>query len=337
VKKEILKIGYLGIRGSYSYQASMDCFPDAAYAGYRKFEEVFGAVESGEVDRVLIPVENSIAGRVTEVYNCLPATKVSIIGEYLLPIRHCLMIPMGAVRGLVPPHVPEKDVLDWKHAPLTADERIAAYRGIREVQSHAQALMQCAGFLEKTVPGANTVPVEDTATAARALSQRDDGRIAAIGSRFAAELYNLAVLAEDIEDDPANTTRFLIFSREPVTDAIEGPALTSILFAIRHEPGSLLGALEAFAEEGISLTKLETYMLNQRRPRPTFYVDVGAAQNSPGMQRALQRFKAHCEEVRVLGSYPASSARGKMNGFLPVGDAEEATAGQPLTGERAVA
>lgn len=312
------KIAYLGIRGSYSYQACAEYFPGAAYKGYGKFEEAFTAVESGAADYAMIPIENSTAGRVAEVYNCLPTTTLKIVGEHLLPIHHCLMVPLKAFRSTVPPRIREEDILAWKTSGLTEDEKKAALASIREVQSHAQALMQCSSFLAKMLPNAKTTAVLDTATAARGLSQNQHCEIAAVGSGYAADTYSMAVLAENIEDDAANMTRFLVFAREPLKEKIDGPALTSILFATSHKPGSLYGVLKAFADEGITLTKLETYMLNQKRPKPTFYVDVGASQDSAQMKTAFERFKANCEDYAILGSYPASAERGKQNGFLPV-------------------
>lgn len=313
------KISYLGIPGSYSHQACEDVFPGASYRGYKGFSAAINVVREGEVDCALIPVENSTAGRIAEVYNILPTLNLHIVGEYLLPIRHCLAVSLRPFRGLVPDSVPEEDILTWKKSPLTAAEIARAFADIREVQSHPQALMQCEGFIRKHFPGAETVAVADTATAARELSNRRDRTVAAIASRRSADIYNLFVLAENIEDDPGNMTRFLTFAREPLSAAsIKGPAITSIVFQTGHQPGSLLTALGAFADAGVNLTKLETYMLNQRTPQPTFYVDAGAALTDPRMKQALEKLGSACAQYTILGCYPASPDRGKSNGFLPV-------------------
>lgn len=313
------KIAYLGIQGSYSHQASIECFPDADYRGQKKFGDAFGAVQKGEVDYAMIPVENSSAGRVAEVYNLLPSVGLHIIGEYLLPIHHCFVVSARAFRGRLPHDMDTAQVLEWKKSPLTEAEKASAIAAVQEVRSHPQALMQCAGFLEKHVPKALTEAEFDTATAARAISAREDCRVAAIASRHAASIYGVSIVADNIEDDQHNMTRFLIFGREALKpESIKGPALTTLLFQTNHQPGALLGALKAFADNNVNLTKLETYMVSQERPDPTFYVDVGASLASRDMQKALAAFAQHTRNHRVLGCYPASADRGKRNSFLPV-------------------
>jgi prephenate dehydratase len=179
--------------------------------------------------------------------------------------------------------------------------------------------MQCAGFLEKNLPKAQTETDFDTATAAQFISTREDCRIAAISSKHATAIYNLLALDENIEDDVHNMTRFLIFSREALDPAtIKGAAMTTILFQTGHKPGALLSALKTFADNGVNLTKLETYMVNQDRPYPTFYVDVGAPLSRPSMKTAMAAFAEHTANFRVLGCYPASPLRGDRNSFLPV-------------------
>ena len=314
------KISYLGIPGSYSHQACMEYFPGGHYNGLKNFNNVLKAVAQGDdVDYAIIPVENSSAGRVTEVYNLLPSIGLHIIDEYLLPIHHCLVVPKASFRGRLPREMDTAEALQWKNSPISEKEKAQAFTLIKEVRSHPQALMQCAGFIEKTLPQANTTTDFDTATAAHFISSRVDCNIAAISSEHAASIYDLLVLAKNIEDDPNNMTRFLIMSREPVDlSTVKGPGLTTILFQTGHKPGALLSALKAFADNKVNLTKLETYMVSQELPYPTFYVDVGALLSSPNMQSAMNEFIPHTSNYRILGSYPASPDRGKRNSFLPV-------------------
>ena len=313
------KISYLGIPGSYSHQAAHECFPHATYSGFTKFDDVIKAADSGEADYAIIPVENSSAGRVTEVYNLLPSVKLNILGEHLLPIHHCLLVSYKAYRGWLPHEMEPDEAVAWKKSPLSADEKNEALSKIKEVHSHSQALLQCTKFLEDKLPKANTVVDFDTATAARNLAQKEDKQHAVIASRHAADIYNLLVVDDQIVDDPYNMTRFLILSRDEQRDYEEDKAmLTSILFQTNHIPGALLGALKAFADNNVNLTKLETYMLSQDLTDPTFYVDVGTSLKSPNMQAALNDFKKYTTSCNILGSYPASPHRGEKNSFLPV-------------------
>lgn len=314
------KISYLGVPGSYSHQACVECFPDGHYVGLKKFDKVIKAADTGEVDYAILPVENSSAGRVTEVYNLLPSVKLKIVGEYLLPIHHSVFVSYKAYRQWVPPHVQgNEDILNWKASGLSAEEKEIALQSIKEVRSHSQALMQCSDYLEKNLPKALALEDFDTATAAQNLAKTDSKECAAIASRHAGKIYSLMMLDENIENDPHNMTRFLVFGKESVALPSSGQKyMTSLLFQTNHVPGSLLHALQCFADNGINLTKLETYMVSQNRPFPTFYVDVGIALEAPAMQKALEEFKKYTTSFDILGSYPVSTERGNGNSFLPV-------------------
>jgi prephenate dehydratase len=313
------RISYLGVLGSYSHQACMEFFPDGYYSGLKKFDEVIRAADSGKTDYAILPVENSSAGRVTEVYNLLPTVKLQIVGEYLLPIHHCLMVAYKAYRQWVPKGMKDEDIEAWKNSPLTEEERAEALASIQEVHSHSQALMQCSDYLEDKLPNARTVVDFDTATAAQTLARMDTKERAVIASRHTAEIYSLLTLDENIENDPYNMTRFLVFGKEPLEpEDSDKPFLTSILFQTNHKPGALIGALSAFANHGVNLTKLETYMVSQQLPLPTFYVDIGTSMANPDLQKALKEFEKYTQEYHILGSYPASPHRGQKNSFLPV-------------------
>jgi prephenate dehydratase len=314
------RVSYLGIPGSYSHQACLEYFPGGQYIGVKKFPEVFRMVEEGQADYAMIPVENSTAGRVAEVYGLLPTVKLHITGEHLLPIHHSLVIAKAAFRGRLPREMSDAEAVAWKNSPLTEQEKAQAMASIKAVISHPQALMQCSGFLEKHLPSATTGVDFDTATAAQNIGKLTDAKTAAIASHHAAQIYNLLELAGDIEDDVNNMTRFLIFGRNALDPAtIKGPAITTLLFEINHYPGALISALKAFADNNVNLTKLETYMVSQSRPFPAFYVDVGASMAAPNMQAAMAEFKKHTTNHRILGCYPANLQRGTRNSFLPMG------------------
>lgn len=313
------KISYLGIPGSYSHQACQKIFPDCYYSGMKKFDDVIKSADSGQADYAVLPVENSSAGRVTEVYNLLPTVKLKIVGEYLLPIHHSLLVSYKAYRQWVPTGMKDEDIPAWKSSRLTPKERDIAYASIREVHSHSQALMQCSDFLEKRLPNARTVVDFDTATASQALSRLDTKERAVIAAPSAEDIYSLIVLDNDIENDPYNMTRFLVFGREPLEKPTSNtPHITSILFETNHTPGALIGALKAFSDHNVNLTKLETYMVSQHRPHPTFYVDIGTSLENPDLQKALAEFEKYTQKYDILGSYPASPHRGDRNSFLPV-------------------
>lgn len=302
-------IGYQGALGSYSYQACTNFFTDQNYRGYRFFHEVFRAVEGREIDFAVIPVENSTAGRVMEIYNLLPESSIKIVGEYLLPIHHCMMIPKKSL--------PQ----DTAERPLTAEQKAAIMRDILEVRSHPQALAQCRKFMEKNLPKAVGRDQFDTAGAARDLSDRNDYKLAAIASKIAATTYDMEIIAENVEDCIGNTTRFIVLTKDGVHDQglpADHPMITTLLFETLHEPGSLLRALKIFEDYGVNLTKLETYIANPDNPNPKFYVDLNSSKDSKTMDECMAAFKNHTQNTTILGTYPASTQRGQGNSFLPV-------------------
>lgn len=316
---EPLNISFQGHTESYSYTAASEFFPGANLRSYRSFMAAVQAVHDGEVSAAVIPVENSTAGRVTEVYNILPESGLHIIGEYLLPIRHSLMVPLRAFRTVPPPGLSGEALVAWKSSPLSDEEKQKALSLIKEVHSHPQALAQCRKYLHERLPKANQVEVADTAGAARTITLRESADVAAIASRRAAKFYHMAVIEEDVADVKDNMTRFLILSATPLDPQnVTGPALTSLLFETRHEPGALLHALEVFERNGINLTKLETYMSSATRPNPTFYVDVAANMAADNMVAAMADFQNYAQNITVMGCYPASRERGNNNNFLPV-------------------
>ncbi len=270
---EGMRIAFQGTEGAYSEEALLKTFPGATPLGFPTFHQVFEAVEGGEADLGVVPVENTTAGSINQTYDLLLESDLHVVGEIVHRVEHCLLAPKGT-----------------------------ELKELKAVKSHPQALAQCDGFLARL--RLTPIPVFDTAGAAKSLAEAPEPGVGAIASRRAAELYGLEILAENIEDYPHNYTRFFVISREEAKRG-EGPHKTSIVFAVRHRPGGLLEALSAFAEAGVNLTKLES---RPRRDKPfsyLFYLDLEGHVEDPGPAQALLTLLRRAAFLKVLGSYPA--------------------------------
>ncbi|MCS6845354.1 MAG: prephenate dehydratase [Caldilineales bacterium] len=267
-------VAFQGERGAFSEQAARQHFGDAIVTlPCRSFEAIFAALEAGEADYGMLPVENSVAGSINRAYDLLLEHDLRVWGEVLLRVRHNLLAPPG----------------------VTLDQ-------IRVVRSHPQALAQCERWLNQR--GLQAVPWYDTAGSAKQLAENPEPGVAVIASELAARTYGLAILAQGIEDLTWNYTRFFVIGRgePPVT----GKTKTSLVFAVSHEPGSLYACLGEFATRGINLTKLES---RPRRNRPwhyVFYLDFEGHWQDPTCQQALVGLLARAAFVKLLGSYPAA-------------------------------
>lgn len=275
---DVLRIAYLGQRGSFSSEAARDYaarraarFVDVASAS---FEDVLNAVEDGRADVGALPVENSTSGGINEAYDLLMHTRLSIIGELRLPVEHCLCGIDGS-----------------------------QIDGLSVIYSHPQPAAQCSRRLRDW--GVRVEYVGDTAAAAARVAEEGRDDVAAIASAAAAERFGLRVLEDRIANDPANATRFLFVARgaRPVDSRI--PCKTSLVMATAQRAGSLVDALLVFRDAGIVLTKLESRPVPANAWEEMFYVDVQAHVDEPEMQQALRRLEAHTRSVRVLGSYPS--------------------------------
>ena len=274
-----MKIAFQGELGANSHIAIAEAYPEAEALPCATFEDAFAAISSGEADLGMIPIENSVAGRVADIHHLLPHSGLFIIGEWFLPIRHQLMAMRGTRLG-----------------------------DIRTVESHVHALGQCRNIIRKLK--IKPIVAGDTAGSARIISERGDSTVAAIASRLAAEIYGLDILAEDIEDEAHNTTRFIVLAREPkwATQG-SGPLVTTFVFNVRNLPAALYKAMGGFATNGVNMTKLESYMVDGNFFATQFYSDVDGHPDDRGLAFALEELKFFSKEFRIIGVYPAHPTR----------------------------
>jgi prephenate dehydratase len=272
-------IVFQGEPGANSHIACNEAFPDCKPVPCPTFEDALNAVAAGEVDLGMIPIENSLAGRVADIHHLMPTAGLHIIGEWFLPIRNQLMAPAGAT-----------------------------LKGIKSVESHVMALGQCRNYLRKM--GVKTIVAADTAGAAREVAERGDKTRAAVASRLAAEIYGLDILAENIEDEAHSTTRFVILSREASqAPQNNGPVITTFIFQVRNIPAALYKALGGFATNGVNMTKLESYMIEGNFAATQFYADVEGHPDDRGLRLALEELAFFSTELKILGVYPANPLR----------------------------
>ncbi|MDX9864395.1 MAG: prephenate dehydratase [Anaerolineaceae bacterium] len=273
----MLQVAYQGEPGAFSEAAAIEHFGNSANPVARdSFEAVFDCVTTGECDLGFIPIENSVNGSIHRNYDLLLQHDLYIISEYHLRIQHCLIAR------------PEATLAD-----------------IKRVISHPQGLGQCRQTLP-TLVNAKPETVYDTAGAVKMVAAGSDIHLAAIASRRAAEIYGMNILAEGIEDNPSNFTRFLTISRSPVQP--QGATKTTIVFSLKHQPGALYQALAAFANHDIDLTKIESRPLIGRPWEYLFYIDFAGACSHPETQKAIKMLETETLEMRVFGSYPRNKA-----------------------------
>ena len=273
------RIAFQGELGAFSHQACLEIFPDTEPLPSPTFEDAFQAVRQGKARRAVIPIDNSLYGRVADVHHLLPESGLYIIGEHFLRIRLQLMAPGGA--------------------------EIA---GLAAVHSHAVALGQCRNFIREH--GLKTIVGADTAGSAAQVAEIGDPAHGAIASALAAEIHGLEILARDIEDAEHNTTRFLILSRQKIeADRHAGPALTSFVFRVRNVPAALYKAMGGFATNGVNMVKLESYMIGGSFSATQFYAEVEGHPDQRPVALALEEAQFFCSHMKILGVYPAHPFR----------------------------
>jgi len=275
-------IVFQGEPGANSHIACREAYPDHTPLPCPTFEDAFTAVANGDADLGMIPIENSVAGRVADIHHLMPTAGLHIIAEHFLPIRNQLMAPRGA-----------------------------ALKDLKTVESHIMALGQCRNYIRKL--GVKAVVAADTAGAAKEVAERGDKTRAAIASRLAAEIYGLQILAENVEDEAHSTTRFIVLSRQSRrAERGNGLVLTTFVFQVRNIPAALYKALGGFATNRVNMTKLESYMIEGNFFATQFYADVEGHPDDPNVKLALEELAFFSKELTILGVYPAHPFREKL-------------------------
>jgi prephenate dehydratase len=270
-------VAFQGAPGANSHLAALQLDPDCLPLPCFSFEDAIDAVKDGSAARAMIPIENSLHGRVADIHFLLPESGLSIIAEHFMPIRHCLMA---------------------KSAKTT----------LTTAMSHPQALGQCRHYLREH--GIIPVAYADTAAAAAYVAGSDDTGAAAIAPPIAAELYGLEMVQEGIEDDTRNTTRFVVLARQPIQPDDDGILMTTLVFEVKNIPAALYKAMGGFATNGVNMTKLESYQNGASFAATEFFADIEGAPGDAAVDRALDELRFHCNSVRLLGTYIQARTRG---------------------------
>jgi prephenate dehydratase len=273
------RIAFQGELGANSHIACHQAFPELAPLPCASFEDAFAAVSDGQAHYAMIPVENSLFGRVADVHHLLPESGLFIVGERFVPVRHQLLgLPNATLEGL------------------------------KAVRSHPQALGQCRKLLREL--GVSAVKTADTAGAAREIVELGDPGFGALASALAGDIHGLKVLKADIADAAHNTTRFLTFSRTEENAALgAGPCMTSFLFRVRNVPAALYKAMGGFATNGVNMTKLESYIEGGAFSAAFFFAEVEGHPEEPGLKRALEELAFFSATLKIVGVYPADPFR----------------------------
>ena len=270
-----MKVAFQGEKGAYSETAVYKFFGESVdVKPCRDLAEAFESVDKQESKFGVVPVENSLEGSVNQTYDLFLKYDLKVCGEVIIRVSHCLVANKGT-----------------------------ALNQVKIVYSHPQALAQCRNFLERS--GWELIPTYDTAGSAKMLKEKNLKDAAAIASERAAELYDLKILAREIEDTPNNYTRFFVLSKD---DSLKtGNDKTSIIFAAAHKPGSLYQALGEFAKRGISLTKIESRPTKQTPWEYNFYLDFEGHRSESRCIEALEALKEYSAFIKILGSYPKAA------------------------------
>lgn len=270
-------VAFQGAPGANSHVAVSEAFPDALPLPCFSFEDAIDAVKERRADCAIIPIENSLHGRVADIHFLLPESGLAITGEHFLGIRHALM-------------------------------GIGARDEVREAMSHPQALGQCRHWLK--AHGIQPVSYPDTAGAAALVAERGETALAALAPPGAAAIYGLNLLASDIADADHNTTRFVVLARGGGSTSGDGPWMTTLIFEVRNVPAALYKAMGGFATNGVNMVKLESYQRGGSFAATEFYADIEGAPGDANVDRALEELGFHSKWLRVLGTYRRARARG---------------------------
>ena len=282
--KNARKVVFQGEPGSYSHLAAREALPHCEALAAPTFEDALAALRDGSVDLGLIPIENSLHGRIADIHYLLPEAPLYILAEHFHRVRHQLMAFPGATLS-----------------------------SITTVVSQEPALGQCRNIVREL--GLKRQLWADTAGAARHVAEVKDRTLAAVASRLAAEIHGLNILRSDVEDAQHNVTRFLVMSREPeCAPPNEGPVITTIIFRVRNVPAALYKALGGFATNGVNLTKLESYQLEGSFNATQFFADMEGHPDQRNMKLALEELEFFTSSLKILGAYPAHPFRQSLKG-----------------------
>ena len=272
---------FQGVKGAFSELAGKKVYPKADSLPCKTFEEMFECVREGKAERAVVPIENSRAGRIADTQRLIPKSKLKIVGEYFLEVKHCLMAPKGTLM-----------------------------KDIKRVHSHEQAIAQCRDNLIRLN---KEMKVEaDTAGAAMLISEWNNKEDAAIASELAAQIYNLNIIDSNFQGTSYNVTRFLVMSKDMANFERNTPDLiTTLVFKVRSIPAALYKSLGGFASNGVNLTKLESYIHPQGFNVAQFYIDFEGHPEATSVKLALEEMKFFCKEINILGVYKASDFRKK--------------------------
>ena len=278
------RVVFQGEPGSFSHAAAREALPHCEPVAAATFEDAFAAIRNGAVDLGLIPIENSLHGRIADIHHLLPEAPLYILGEHFFRVRLQLMAVPGASLSTV-----------------------------TTVVSQEPALGQCRNVVREL--GLKKELWADTAGAARHVAQTGDKTLAAVASKLAAEIHHLVILKPDVEDASHNVTRFLIMSSEPEdAEPNGGPVITSFIFRVRNVPAALYKALGGFATNGVNLTKLESYQLEGSFSATQFYADIDGHPEERNVQLALEELRFFTSSLKILGAYPAHPFRKTLTG-----------------------
>jgi prephenate dehydratase len=275
------KIAFQGEPGANSHIACREAYRDMEPLPCPTFEDAFAAVRTGRAALAMIPIDNSVAGRVADIHHLMPASRLHIVAEWFLPVQHQLMAPKGAT-----------------------------LKTIKTVESHVHALGQCRDIIRKL--RLKAVVGADTAGAAREVAEAGDVTRAALATKLAAKIYGLRILKKDVADAKHNTTRFVVLAREPKwASRKDKRVITTFVFQVRNIPAALYKALGGFATNGVNMTKLESYMVDGSFSATQFYADVQGHPKQRALELALEEleFVSQPKSLRILGVYPAHRYR----------------------------
>ena len=277
--KEKVKIAFQGEMGAYSHLAILEVFPDAEVKACPTFEATFKIANDNSDYRIVIPIENSLAGRVADIHYLIPKYKLQIYAEHFQKVTHNLL----GIKG-------------------------SSIKDIRTVRSHSQAIGQCQKIiLDHKL---KTIISADTAGSAKFISQKKNKSESAIASDIAAKIYNLEILKTNVEDEPGNVTRFLIMGKDSKHPEFGSKKyITSCIFKLKSIPAALYKALGGFATNGVNLCKLESFAVKNTFDQVNFYIDIEGHIEDPSLQKALEELGFHTQKLDILGVYEAHKFR----------------------------